>query len=162
MHKDGKSVPTGTTSSESRPTHTHGLRATTARTAFQAQARTGSIAPHKHRSSKKAVGGKVGVETPISTNLETFSIASEPVQASTGMVGPGDSSAARISHDSVHVQTYTALPSSSVSRINNSSTANSHDRGGASRAAQEVARVNTTSTSHATDLQVHEQTMTTT
>ena len=57
---------------ESGPVHQHGLRPTPARTAFLAQARTGSIAPVNHRASKTKEVVKISEVKETSENLKIF------------------------------------------------------------------------------------------
>ena len=128
---------------ESGPVHQHGLRPTPARTAFLAQAKTGSIAPVKHRASKTKEVVKKSEVKRTSEILEIFpsksGTAARPENDSQGR----DDLATKIQHTNMHTSTHSILSERVLSRlesVEDPTTANSDGRGGASRVVQEAAR----------------------
>ena len=143
MNKEQKTASHPSKLVVSGPVHQHGLRASPARTAFLAQARTGSIAPVKHRASKTKEVVKKSEVKKTSEILEIFAsnsgTAARPENVSQGREGL----ATKQVHTHMHTSTHSILTERVLSRlksVEDPTTANSDGRGGASRVAQDAAR----------------------
>ena len=127
----------------SGPVHQHGLRPTPARTAFLAQARTGSIAPVKHRASKTKEIVKIPEVKETSGNSEIFpsksGTSARPENNGQGRDGLANKHIHTHTHSHAHISLIESILSR-VEAVEDPTTANSDGRGGASRVVQDAAR----------------------